>query len=236
MVEIIPAIMPESYDDLRTKVRQVVDHATVVQIDIMDGKFVQSVDWPYNHGGPLQHEEFQALIAQDEGLPYWDKIDYELDLMIQAPEKSLDLWLPLGASRLVFHLASILDRDHFFRGELFAPGARTIGPDTVIAVGLAITPDSDIQELLPYISQIDFVQCMGITRVGYQRQSFDERVLTQIHALRVAYPELPISVDGAVNMDTAHDLIGAGASRLVSGSAIFDSGDIASAIASLRRA
>jgi pentose-5-phosphate-3-epimerase len=35
-------------------------------------------------------------------------------------------------------------------------------------------------------------------------------------------PEMPISVDGSVNKETAHALVEAGATRLVIGSAIFD--------------
>ncbi len=52
--------------------------------------------------------------------------------------------------------------------------------------------------------------------------------------MRERYPELIISVDGAVSLDTAPQLVEAGAGRLVVGSAIFESDNIVEAIQSLK--
>ena len=46
---------------------------------------------------------------------------------------------------------------------------------------------------------------------------------------------MQISVDGGVNLDNAQELIGAGADRLVVGSAIWQSNDIENTIDALRR-
>jgi ribulose-phosphate 3-epimerase len=71
---------------------------------------------------------------------------------------------------------------------------------------------------------------MGIDNVGFQNQEFNDQVLEKISDLRNLYPDIQISVDGGVSFDNAADLISAGATRLVSGSAVFDSGDITQAI------
>ena len=42
MTEIIPAIMPDSFFDLEKKAAQVRSLVPLVQVDIMDGKFVNS--------------------------------------------------------------------------------------------------------------------------------------------------------------------------------------------------
>src|SRR5438105_8790545 len=109
MIDIIPAIMADSYDDLELKAGRVRAHVPLVQLDIMDGVFVRSKSWPYTTGGIKKDEHFLALTEQDEGMPYWDELDYEIDLMISEPEKRIDDWLPLGASRLIFHIESIKD-------------------------------------------------------------------------------------------------------------------------------
>ena len=67
---------------------------------------------------------------------------------------------------------------------------------------------------------------MGIEHDGFQGEAFDERVLDQIKKLRAKYPELSISVDGAVNEQTAQLLLKAGANRLVMGSTLLQSYDI----------
>ncbi len=234
MIEIIPAIMPDNYEDFASKATRVHGLAPLAQIDIMDGAFVKSKSWPYSEGGTRKEPHFVALMAQDEGMPFWEELDYEIDLMIGEPEKHIDEWLPLGASRLIFHIESIKDIDLFFAHDMWKDGARDIGGEKVVELGLAINPDTSLDAILPYIPKIDFVQCMGIARIGYQGQPFDERVLERVNALRVAYPNMPISVDGGVNMETAALLKQAGATRLVAGSAIFGAADVAEAIEALK--
>jgi ribulose-phosphate 3-epimerase len=226
MIEIIPAIMPDSYDDLSEKASLVLGAVPLAQIDIMDGVFVKSKSWPYRKAGEIEEAHFLAMSRQDETLPFFDELDYEIDLMISEPEKHIDEWLPLGASRLIFHIESIKDIEAFFGNDIFKEGARDIGGQRVIEVGLAIDPETPLAAIEPYVSRVDFVQCMGIAKIGYQGEPFDEQVLDHLNALRVTYPNLPLAVDGGVSFETAPLLKAAGATRLVSGSAIFGSENI----------
>lgn len=236
MKEIIPAIMPTSYDDLLEKAALVRNVVPLAQIDIMDGTFVQSKSWPYREAGKANEEHFLLMQSQEEMLPFFDELDYEIDLMIDEPEKHIDEWLPLGASRLIFHIEAIKDMELFWGHDIWKEGARDIGGQKVVEIGLAINPGTPLSDLLPYIDKLDLLQCMGIGRIGYQGQPFDERVLEVINTIRVAYPNLPISVDGGVSLETASLLTSAGANRLVSGSAVFGSDDIESAIRTLGEA
>ena len=97
-------------------------------------------------------------------------------------------------------------------------------------IGLAFNIDTPVE--IP--AGVDFIQLMGIDRVGYQGQKFDEKVIEKIRATRVKYPDLPISIDGAVSLETAPMLIAAGANRLVIGSAIFESDNPIDAIAKFK--
>lgn len=236
MIEIIPAIMPSSFLDLETKAGEVQTLVPLVQIDVMDGKFVKSKSWPYREAGNANEEHFQAMMSQDETLPYFDELDYEIDLMILEPEKHIDEWLPLGASRLIFHIESIADQEAFWAHDIWKEGARDIGGQKVIEAGLAINPDTSLDAILSHIPKVDFVQVMGIAKIGYQGEPFDERCLEMINKIRASYPNLPISVDGGVSLLTAPLLKDAGATRLVSGSAIFGSDDVGEAIDGLQAA
>lgn len=233
MKEIIPAIMPTSYEDLLEKATFVRGIVPLSQIDVMDGKFVKSKSWPYRQSGVANEEHFLAMQTQDEMLPLFDEMDYEIDLMIDEPERHIDEWLPLGASRLIFHIEAIKNMELFWAHDIWKEGARDIGGQKVIEIGLAITPGTPLSAIEPYLDRIDLVQCMGIAEVGYQGQPFDDRVLEMINTLRVSRPNLPISVDGGVSTETAGELFAAGATRLVSGSAIFKSDDPKAAIAHL---
>ncbi len=233
MIDIIPAIMPKTFEelfDLATKIEGLVPLA---QIDIMDGRFVPSKSWPYENGFPERDEDFMALTRQEDGLPYWETLDYELDLMIAEPERHLDEWTPLGASRLIIHAEAVKSWDTLFALDIMNSEARKIGDDIVIAMGISFGSETDISEFEEYIEYFDFVQCMGIEKIGFQGQPFDENVLAQINKIRSMYPNMPISVDGGVNMNTAKELVQAGATRLIAGSAIYKAENIEEAIGKL---
>jgi len=240
MVEIIPAILPTDLEDLRDKMASVSGLAPLVQIDICDGKFVRSKSWPYVKGGM---EEFATIKAEDEGFPLWDSLDFEVDLMVRHPEEVVHDWVMAGAKRLVLHIESapdILKTIENLRGEYGTAKDETFGLEIGVALDIK-TPNEEVYEILDMIDEagdsiVDFVQFMGIDNVGFQGQEFDDAVLEKISDLRNIYPNMPISVDGGVGFDNASDLISAGATRLISGSAIFESGDIAKAIDDLANA
>ena len=234
MIEIIPAILPKDLEDLRDKMAQVSGIAPLVQIDVCDGKFVPSKSWPYVKGGM---DEFSRIIAEDEGFPFWDSLDLEIDLMVRKPEEVVDGWIRAGAKRLVLHIESapnILETIEKLREEYGTAKEESFGLEIGVALDIR-TPNEEVFEILDMVdadgdSIIDFVQFMGIDNVGFQGQEFNDQVLEKISDLRDLYPNIPISVDGGVSFDNAADLISAGATRLISGSAIFETGDIAEAI------
>jgi ribulose-phosphate 3-epimerase len=224
MVEIIPAIMPKSYNELRDKVSQVVHFVDYVQVDLMDGKYINNTTWPFFD---KDQRDLLKILQEEEGLPYWDKINYEFDLMVVDATLGIDNFIKLGASRLVFHLSTSEGDLQDFKE--FLEGIDLYIRDTV-QIGVAINLDADITKIEGIINQADFIQCMGIAKVGFQGEPFDERVLKQVNDLRNNYPDLIISVDGGIDLSIAPDLIKAGANRLVIGSAIYKSVNIGDTI------
>ena len=84
------------------------------------------------------------------------------------------------------------------------------------------------------IKEADFVQFMGSDNIGHAGEELDEKVFDKIKIFREKYPNIPIQVDIGVNPDTAPRLVEAGATALVSGSAIFKSANIKEAIERLQ--
>ena len=169
---IIPAIMPQSFEDIREHVERVAGQASTVQLDIMDGEFVPEATWPYGGGQRLEVGSWNQLQEQEVGLPFWEEIDYELDLMVQDADKRLDEWIALGPKRIIFHLEAL---DNVVELLEKAQGARSL-----VEIGLAIDSATPVGDLFPHLEMIDCVQLMGIARIGYQGEPFDESVLDQI--------------------------------------------------------
>jgi len=72
---------------------------------------------------------------------------------------------------------------------------------------------------------LDFVQLMGIKKIGAQGQPFDEPTLARAKELRTKFPDLEIAVDGSVNGTTISQLLAAGVNRFAPGSAISRAND-----------
>jgi len=222
MAEIIPAILPEDFYEIEKKVRSVFRVCPNILIDICDGVYVPSRTWPF----VIKEDKFFAdLMEERMGMPEWEKVNYELDLMIKNPNKRFEEFVKLGPSRIIFHFRSFAapvvaieffeKLDPFYKNNL--------------ELGLAISAEENLKGIEAIIPNIHFIQVMGIKVIGVQGSPLDEeyfaKVLEQISTIKKLYPDMPVSVDGSVSLNTKEDLIEAGADRLVSGSAIFNSAD-----------
>lgn len=199
---VIPAIIPDSLESLKMHLTSLAEVTSVFQVDIVDGKFVPFVSWPYN-----DRSEPKAINSYIEGL----KIEF--DLMIQNPEVALPEWLMTNAERFVIHIESTRD----------LPQCIALVKDAKKKIGIALNNETSFSGIEEHIAEIDFVQCMGIAEIGKQGNSFDDRVLLRVEEIKKAYPGLEITVDGSINVETIERVHEAGATRLVSGSAILES-------------
>jgi ribulose-phosphate 3-epimerase len=238
MTEVLPAIIPESYEDLSCKMSVVKGIVKLVQVDICDGKFVPSVSWPYIGDSDGHFEKITT--EEQEGFPFWENMDYEADLMIKATQKSVEKWVEAGAKAIVLHIESannILDIVKEFRKTYGYAGDSVAN----VEIGIALNIDTPNEFLYEFLEKnlegrrlADFIQFMGIKKIGYQGQEFDDEVIKKIKALRKKYPDVTISVDGGVNFDNYKDLVKAGANKLISGSAIYDSENIKEAVEGMK--
>lgn len=205
-IEIIPAILPRDFSEINEKVELVKGFVKNIQIDICDGHFVPSFTWPYK-----KHDDtFEKMLREEEGLPDWQDIDYEFDLMVDHPEKVIDDWVAVGATRIILHAEA--------KGDIASAVKALLGR---AEVGLAFNIETEV--VMPAGVDVSFIQLMGIDRVGFQGQDFDAKVIDKVKVVRKKYPNITISIDGGVSLETAPKLVAAGANRLVVGSAIFDS-------------
>ncbi len=221
-MEIIPAIMPKGFADIGEKVEKVYSFVDSVQLDLMDGEFVEAKSWPFFD---KDKQSVRELMEGEIRLPFADKIKYEFDLMVRTPETDLKKYIKLGANRLIIHVNSINSK------ELFLEEISSLD----IEWGLAFLTTDNLENWREVIMKANFVQLMGIENIGYQGQPFDPRVLDQAKHVREMRPDAIISIDGGVNLETARELALAGANRLVSGSTVFGANAPEIAIEDLKR-
>lgn len=210
---VVPAVLASSKTDLEAKLALFATFPglTRVQIDVVDGLFVSPPSWPYTN-------DIDARDPHIPELPRLHEIAYEIDLMCIDPIKAAEPWVEAGATRVTFHDGSTSDinalikkaRDHF--GHF-------------LTIGLALHTDTDLEHIREATEHIDYLQCMGIARIGRQGQPFDPEVIGKIRTCRMRYPSLCVQVDGGVTYEHGKELLAAGASTLVVGSAILKATD-----------
>jgi ribulose-phosphate 3-epimerase len=219
-IEIIPAILPKDFLELEDKISLIEGLVKTVQIDVCDGQFVPNASWPYKKNDVT----FENIVKEADGLPGWDKLNFEIDLMVNRAEEVVDEWVSAGATRIIIHVE--------MKGDLAAAIEKLQGR---AEVGLAFNVETPIDIIEKFKDRIQFIQCMGIDRIGFQGQPFDEAVTRKIKEIKLKYPEMPVSVDGGVSLEDAPILIEAGVDRLVVGSAIFNSDNVFEAVLKFKR-
>ncbi len=214
MIRIAPSILSADFLHLAKDVEMVNTQADLFHLDIMDGTFVPNISF----GFPV----VEAIAAQ--ALKPLD-----VHLMIVHPEKYVERFAKAGAAMISFHYEAAREQSGAILEQI-----RSLG----VQAGIVINPDCPVQEIFPYLQQVDFVLLMSVF-AGFGGQKFIPESLERIRAVkaelrRIGRPEVPIEVDGGIGPDNAAQVVKAGASILVAGSSVFKAKDPAEAIARLR--
>ncbi len=228
---VVPAVLPSSRKNLEETLALLAPIPPVsrIQIDVVDGRLAAPASWPYT--APA---ELAGMAARGEMLPHLDCIQYEIDLMCFDAADAVGAWIALGASRFVVHPEAAPDLAAFFKGlrRRYGGGAE-FSQAPLASFGLAVNVAGGLAPLASCAAEIDFIQCMGIARVGRQGEPFDPRALKKVQEIRARYPDIPLQVDGGVTLAHAKEIAVLGVANLVVGSAILRAENPAAAVAAL---
>ena len=152
----------------------------------------------------------------------------DVHLMISDPDRYLGAFVDAGADMLTIHVESNGDTSATL-AAIRRRGARC---------GIVLNPDTPWSDAhLRFVPDIDIILVMSVFP-GFGGQKFIEdscAKLAEISAsARAVNPDIDIEIDGGINMENAQRVIDAGANALVSGTTLFRSPDMKSAIASIR--
>ena len=231
MAEIIPTILEKDFREIKNKLTFLRGRAKCAHIDIQDGIFTEQPTWPFASGG-FDDADFRKIMNEEDGLPFWEELDFELDLMVMDAAENFDLYMKLGPKRMIFHLGAQKDIKEF---EDFLEGMDMYIRDNV-ELGLAFKPSEDLSVVSKLSHKVDFLHCMGSDKVGFQGEGvvFIDKALENIKFLKKNLPGVVISVDIGVNLQNAETILAAGADRLCVGSAIWKNEDPIGALETLQ--
>jgi ribulose-phosphate 3-epimerase len=219
VVKIAASILSADFARLGEQVQEAINAgAEIIHVDIMDGHFV-----PNMTVGPVVVSAIKP-ITQAAG------VVLDVHLMIEAPDRLVPEFAQAGADVLIVHVETCphLHRTVQMIKELGVKAGVTLNPSTSLTT---------LEEILPYIDQ---VLVMSVNP-GFGNQTYIPTSTAKIARVRQMLQEggltqVEIEVDGGLKPDNVAEVVDAGATILVAGSAIYnDEASVAENIASLRR-
>ncbi len=181
-----------------------------IHVDVLDGKFAPNKSLPFSELKYIYKYTSKRL---------------DVHLMVVNPAKYIPLYASLNTEYIVFQLE--VDEDIEEDLKLIKKYS--------IKAGLAIKPDTKVNELIPYLPYLDIILIMSV-EPGFGGQEFlveTEAKLEEVRDLLDTYKvNAVISVDGGINDKTVG--MCKNASMVVAGSYIVGSDDFQEKITSLR--
>jgi len=191
---IIPAILVKNQEDYLEQINAIQDSVSLVQLDISDEKFVPYKIW-----------------ADPKVVKENTHTDLELHLMVSDPLAEMKKWQGLEQIRRIFI--------HFESTPDLMP-ALDYADEQGWEKGLAINPDTTLEQIKPYIDNVSSLLFMGVTP-GQQGQKFSPEILEKIEQTKNIYPEHFTEIDGGINAETLPLLASSGLDAVCIGSAVF---------------
>ncbi len=216
-VKLAPSILSADFARLGEQVQEAeAAGADWIHVDVMDGHFVPNLTM-----GPVVVRSLRPHT----------RLPLDVHLMIEAPERLIPAFAEAGADRITVHVETC---PHLHRT---VQQIRGLGKKAGVALNPA-TPVVALEEILPYV---DLILVMSVNP-GFGGQQYIPtstpkvaRVREMLDAAGLTHVEL--EVDGGIGPHNVAEVVQAGATVIVAGSAVFNArASVAENIQALRKA
>lgn len=200
MYILAPSLLAADFNRLGEQIKETEQcGAQYLHIDVMDGIFVPSISF----GMPL----IQSIRPTSRQF-------FDVHLMIVEPERYIKEFAACGADGITFHLEATKEPQQVIE-QIHSYG---------IQAGISIKPGTPLEEVFPYVSQVDMMLMMSV-EPGFGGQAYipesTERVARMKRYITENRLETKLEVDGGIDAGNVSEVIQAGADIFVAGSAVF---------------
>lgn len=204
MIKIAPSLLAADYLHIEDEIRRMAEAgADWLHFDVMDGRFVPNITFG--------QDVLKAAVSC--GL-----LPCDAHLMVEAPERHIESFARAGARVITVH-AEATSHLHRALQQIRACGC---------LAGVALNPATSPEVLRYVLGDFDLALVMTVNP-GFGGQKLVPAAAQKIAHVRKMLDEAgvqaEIQVDGGINIQNAAEIVGLGATVLVTGSAIFAAPD-----------
>jgi ribulose-phosphate 3-epimerase len=185
--------------------------ADYLHLDVMDGHFVPNLTFG--------HPVVKCLRSHIKNT------FFDMHMMVDRPEDWIHNMADAGASQYTFHLEATNEPEECIR-RIKEDGMN---------VGIAIKPSTSVDNILPFINDIDMVLVMTV-EPGKGGQSFMHDQLHKVRVIRDKFPLVNIGIDGGAGPSNIDTCAQHGANMIVSGTALLNSSNRSETMKMMRKA
>ena len=200
MMILAPSILAADFKELGKEIQTIEENgAQYLHFDVMDGMFVPSISF----GVPVLESIRPAT-----------KLVCDAHLMVTEPIRYVEAFAKAGADLITVHLEACEDINATIE-KIRACGCK---------VGVSICPDTPVISVKDLLKKVDMILIMSV-HPGFGGQAFIPESLDKIRELKAMIDaeglRVDIQVDGGIYTHNVEEVIEAGATVIVAGSAIF---------------
>lgn len=209
--KILPSILSANFLKLGQEITDIIDAgADILHVDVMDNHYVPNLTF-----GPFICDTIRDAFPN---------LPIDVHLMVNPTDDLIVQFAKAKINRISIHNDATI---HLNRSLQLIKSYN-------IQAGLALNPATDPNVIEWCKEYLDFVLVMTVNP-GFGGQNLIRGVISKIQYIKAKYPDLPICVDGGVNVDNIKSIANAGAQEFIAGSAIFKSGNYKDTINQMRK-
>ncbi|MCL2399313.1 MAG: ribulose-phosphate 3-epimerase [Defluviitaleaceae bacterium] len=210
MYKLAPSLLAADFASLGTTLNIVEKAgASYIHFDVMDGKFVPNISF----GVPVLSSIKRVT-----------KLPFDVHLMVEDPLKHVEPFAKAGADIISVHL-EVKEKDEDGLANCIKK-IRELEKKACVA----INPHTPLDQLLPYVEQVDMVLIMSV-EPGFGGQSLLPFTLGKAERLANFIQQkgltTEIEMDGGIDMTNLRKVLDAGVNVIVAGSSVFGVTDLA---------
>ena len=207
-MKIAPSILSADFARLSDEIGDIEEGgAEWVHVDVMDGHFVPNITI-----GPL----IVDAARRSTNLPL------DVHLMIKNPDHYLEAFVKAGADIVTVHQEACTHLHRTIQ-KIHELGAKA---------GVALNPGTSLETIRDVLPYLDLLLVMSVNP-GFGGQSYIEASTAKLGRARAMLDEVgsdaELEVDGGVGVSNVEEIVNAGASVVVAGSAVYGHPDGAAA-------